>query len=229
MVVAQADHGAAESVVTALYVRTRQLHLEAERTGIISEILHGTADRDGYALLLRNLHPAYREIESGIARRGDSAVLAPLAAYALARAPAIESDLNALCGGDWENRLPLLPAGAAYARRIAAAAEGDGSLLVAHAYTRYLGDLNGGQIVRRLLQKTLGLTDRELSHYDFSSFADQAALKDDYRRALEQAGTAAPDPGAIVEEGAAAFSCNIALSVAVQRQLDAASAGTPQR
>jgi len=226
MVVAPADTGAAASVVTALYVRTRTLHLEAERSGIIAEILRGTANRDGYALLLRNLHPVYREIEHGIARHRDNPILAPLAAQPLARTPAIESDLAALGGADWETRLQLLPSGAAYAERIRQAAGGDGSLLIAHAYTRYLGDLNGGLIVRRLLEKTLGLGDRELSHYDFSAIADPAELKGRYRQALEQAGAAVPDPGAVIEEGAAAFTCNIALSVAVQRHLAETAAST---
>jgi heme oxygenase len=228
MVVSPADNGAAQSVVTALYLSTRKLHLEAERSGIIAELLHGTASRDGYVLLLRNLHPVYREIEDGIARQRDNPILAPLAAHPLARAPAIESDLAALCGDNWQSRLPLLPAGDAYARRIRQAAEGDGSLLIAHAYTRYLGDLNGGQIVRRLLEKTLRLGARELSHYDFSAIADPAELKGDYRRALELAGAAAPDPGAVIEEGAVAFSCNIALSVEVQRHLADTAAATLQ-
>jgi heme oxygenase len=35
------------------------------------------------------------------------------------------------------------------------AAEGDGTRLIAHAYTRYLGDLSGGQILQRLLARSL--------------------------------------------------------------------------
>jgi heme oxygenase (biliverdin-producing, ferredoxin) len=211
--------GGARSVVAALYSRTRTLHQEAERSGIIAEVLHGTASRDGYALLLRNLHPAYREIEDGLARHRGSPILGGLATFALARAPAIEADLNALSGGDWQRQLPLLPAGEAYAARVAQAADGDGSLLIGHAYTRYLGDLNGGLIVRRLLEKSLGLGASQLSHYDFSGIAEPATLKAEYRRALDLAGAAAPDPQAVIEEGAVAFACNIALSVAVQRHI----------
>ncbi|WBU31370.1 biliverdin-producing heme oxygenase [Rhodopseudomonas palustris] len=220
MVVEAAKRGA-DSVVTALYVRTRQLHLEAEKSGILSEILHGTAGRDGYTLLLRNLHPAYRAIEAGIERHRDNPILAPLAAHPLARTPAIESDLAALAGADWHERLPVLPAAEAYAERIAEVSEGDGSRLIAHAYTRYLGDLNGGQIVRRLLEKTMQLSAGELAHYDFSAIGDPATLKTDYREALERAGAAAPDAAAVIEEGAVAFTCNIALSVAVQQHLEA--------
>ncbi|PZA13495.1 biliverdin-producing heme oxygenase [Rhodopseudomonas palustris] len=217
MVVEAAERGAVDSVVTALYVRTRQLHLEAEKSGILADILHGTAGRDSYTLLLRNLHPAYRALEAGIERHRDNPILAPLAAHPLARTPAIESDLVALAGAEWTERLPVLPAAEAYAERITEVSEGDGSLLIAHAYTRYLGDLNGGQIVRRLLEKTMRLGPDELAHYDFSAIGDPATLKTDYRNALERAGTAAPDKAAVVEEGAVAFTCNIALSMDVQR------------
>ncbi|ABD08677.1 Heme oxygenase (decyclizing) [Rhodopseudomonas palustris HaA2] len=207
------------SVVTALYLRTKALHLEAERTGIVADILRGAASRDGYVLLMRNLHPAYRELEDGIERHRNSPILAPLARWCLARTSAIAADLTALAGPNWAEQWPLLPEGEAYARTITLAAEGDGSRLIAHAYTRYLGDLNGGQIVRRLLEKSLGLGASELSHYDFSAIAEPATLKSDYRQALERAGAAAAASDAIVKEGAHAFECNIALSVAVQRRL----------
>ncbi|KPF92558.1 heme oxygenase [Rhodopseudomonas sp. AAP120] len=218
MAAVTAESGA-PSVVTALYVSTKALHLEAERTGFIADMLRGAASRRGYALLLRNLQPAYREIEDGLERHRHNPILAPLARYRLARAAAIAADLAALTGPDSDDQPPLLPEGEAYARTIAQAAGGDGSRLIAHAYTRYLGDLNGGQIVKRLLEKSLGLGEPELTHYDFSAIAEPAALKAGYRQALELAGAAAPDPDAIIAEGALAFECNIALSIAVQRSL----------
>jgi heme oxygenase len=219
MTVGSASGATPVSVVGALYARTKTLHMQAEKSGVISDILHGLASRDGYVLLLRNLLPAYREIECGIENHHNSSGLALLAKHRLDRAPAIESDLTALCGPDWSRRIPMLPSGEAYARRIAQAAEGDGALLIAHAYTRYLGDLNGGSILARLLTKTLGLRPVELSLYDFSGFADAATLKHDYRDALDQAGALAADPNSVIEEGAVAFSLNIALSVAVQKQI----------
>lgn len=204
------------SIVTALYLRTKTLHVEAERTGVIRDLLRGEASREGYILLLRNLLPAYREMEQGLERHRSSSVLAKLTDFRLDRATAIESDLIALCGKDWKRDIPLLDAGQAYALRIAKALEGDGDRLIAHAYTRYLGDLSGGQILQRLLERSLKLRTSELSFYDFPRFADLTALKTDYRTALDQAGALVPDQQAVVEEGAIAFSLNIDLSCAVQ-------------
>jgi heme oxygenase (biliverdin-producing, ferredoxin) len=204
------------SVVTALYLRTKALHLEAERTGIIRDLLRGDASRDGYVLLLRNLLPAYQAMEHGLERHRGSTILKTLANYRLDRAPAIESDLTALCGTRWSDDIPLLPAGEIYARRITEAAKGNGAKLIAHAYTRYLGDLSGGQILQRLLTRSLKLRPAELSFYDFPGLSDLDALKADYREALDQAGTLAGDPDAVIEEGAVAFLLNIDLSCAIQ-------------
>jgi heme oxygenase (biliverdin-producing, ferredoxin) len=220
---AEAAGVASPSAVTALYLRTRTLHVEAERSGIIRDLLRGEATREGYLLLLRNLLPAYQAMEQGLARHRGSPALGRLADYRLDRAPALEADLVALCGAHWSQGIPLLAAGDCYARRIAKAAEGDGTRLIAHAYTRYLGDLSGGQILQRLLARSLDLQPAELSFYDFSGFSDLDALKADYRQALDDAGAFAADRQTVIEEGAIAFSLNIDLSCAVKAMLSSGS------
>jgi heme oxygenase (biliverdin-producing, ferredoxin) len=210
---------ASPSIVTALYLRTKALHVEAERSGIIRDLLRGEATREGYLLLLRNLLPAYQAMEQGLARHRGSPALGELAHYSLDRAPAIEADLVALCGVHWSQGVPLLAAGDVYARRIAKVAEGDGARLIAHAYTRYLGDLSGGQILQRLLARSLDLQPSELSFYDFARIPDLDTLKGDYRQAIDCAGALAADPQAVIEEGAIAFSLNIDLSCAVKAML----------
>jgi heme oxygenase len=223
MTVAVADSSSPFSVVTALYLRTKTLHLEAERTGIIRELLRGSADRCGYILLLRNLLPAYQAMEQGLARHRKTPGIGALANYRLDRAPAIESDLDALCGQSWQDEIPLLPAGDRYARRVAEAAQDDGARLIAHAYTRYLGDLSGGLILQRLLARSLELQPAELSFYDFPRYPDLTALKAAYREALDRAGTHVDRPEDVVEEGALAFTLNIDLSCAVQAALQPAT------
>ena len=65
----------APPIVTALYLRTKTLHVEAERTGIIRDLLRDEATRKGYVLLLRNLLPAYQALEQGLERHRDSPAL----------------------------------------------------------------------------------------------------------------------------------------------------------
>lgn len=196
--------------------RTRAAHAQAERTGIVQDLFRGRATRRGYALYLRNLLPAYDALERAIQARQAEPAIAPLAMPAIYRAPAIEADLTFLEGADWARTLALLPEGAAYADRIASIAKDEPAWLIAHAYTRYLGDLNGGQLLRSLLARTLGLSQAALSFHDFSNGGDLPTLRRDVREAIDRAGQEAVDQAAVAEEGERAFQCNIAISVAVR-------------
>jgi heme oxygenase len=216
-VYAPADQAEPASVGLAarLRERTRDLHVAAERSGIIRELLRGGGTRDGYATLLRNLLPAYRELERGLERHADSPGVRLLAKPALYRAGAIEADLVELAGPRWGETLVLLPEGDYYACAIAAAADGDGVGLIAHAYMRYFGDLSGGRIMQRLLAKSLDLGAAAIAYYEFPAIADIAAFKADYRAALDRAGAEIGDAAPVLDAAVAGFEFNIALSEAV--------------
>ncbi|GAB1717021.1 MAG: heme oxygenase [Nitrobacter sp.] len=203
-------------LLEALRSRTRDLHVQAERSGVIADILRGQATRDGYALLLRNLLPVYHALEEQLTGAVRSPPVRPLVRPELARAAAIREDLNSLAVDI--PALPVLPVTTEYVDAIVRAGMGDGGRLVAHAYARYLGDLSGGQILKRLLARSLDLLPVELSFYDFSVIDDVQAFKADYRAAIDRAGDVSEDFDAIVEEGALAFELNIALSVALQAE-----------
>lgn len=200
------------SLVEALRERTRELHVRAERSGIIADILKGRSTRADYARLLRALLPVYRTLERQLTRSAASSAVAPIIRPALARAGALADDLSYFPPAPDEPS----PAVARYVGAIMAASEGDGSRLVAHAYARYLGDLSGGQILSRLLARALELPPEALSFYAFPGIADIAAFKADYRSAIDRAGDECVDFDAVVEEGALAFELNIDLSMSLQ-------------
>ena len=205
-----------ESLSDALRERTAALHIRAERTGIINDILRKMAGKDSYALLLRNLHPAYCAMERSFKRRQANDVLGVFADPALHRADNMAHDLEALCGKTWPQALELLPAGERYAASVAAAGEGDGVRLVAHAYVRYFGDLSGGQVLKRLLGESMGLPPSSLTFYDFPGIEDTKAFKDGMRRAIDGEAMAFADVDIILDEGVRAFEHNIEISLAVQ-------------
>ncbi len=204
---------------TAFRQRTSSLHSQAERSGIVQDMLRGRVTREGYALLLRNLLPAYEGMEAELERRRCLPAFHAVANRAVYRAGAIEADLRALYGRLWADRLPLLPAGRLYARRIETVAAGDGACLIAHVYTRYLGDLNGGQILKRLLGQSLGLKSEALSFFDFPEIADMDRFKTDYRNAIDRAACEIANIAPVIEEAATAFDLNIRVSKAVQEAL----------
>jgi heme oxygenase len=197
----------------ALREQTQALHTKAEKTGFVNAILRGQATREGYTLYLRNLLPAYQAIERGLDRHRDAPGVRQVALPALYRSAAIEHDLAGIAGENWDAQVPLLPAGQAYAERVAAS---DGIRLIGHAYTRYLGDLNGGQGLKRLLARLLGLGPEALSLYEFPLVPDPRAFTVEYRTRLDLAGQEIDDAEAVVQEAVAAFRLNIDLSEAVQ-------------
>ncbi len=201
-------------LLDALRERTKGLHTQAERSGTVADILHGRATRADYVLMLRNLLPVYRELERKLADRSGSRALCGVARVELERATAIAYDLDRLFP-DWPT-LAVLQATRDYVSAIEAASVGDGSRLIAHAYARYLGDLSGGQILKRLLQRSLDLPSGALSFFEFEAIGDIPAFKAEYRAAINRAGDEVGDFDAVVEEGARAFELNIALSTALQ-------------
>jgi heme oxygenase (biliverdin-producing, ferredoxin) len=203
-------------LLEALRERTAELHTRAERSGIIADILHGRASRDGYVLMLRNLLPVYQALEERLVRHAASPAVGPIVRPELARAGAIEADLASLAAD--ASALPVLPATDSYVDAITRAADGDGSRLIAHAYARYLGDLSGGQILKKLLARSLDLPPDALSFYEFPDIGDIAAFKAEYRASIDRAGDEVADFEAVVEEGATAFQLNIELSAALQAE-----------
>ena len=87
-----------------------------------------------------------------------------------------------MASNSWRSGGALQPATRAYIRRIDNA---DEAQLAAHAYVRYLGDLNGGAIIKRLLRDSLELAEAELMFYEFGGIADRAAFCDQFRAALD--------------------------------------------
>src|SRR5215470_16231373 len=103
------------SLLEALRERTKQLHAQAERTGIIAEILHRRVSVTGYALLLRNLLPVYRTMEQALVAHRTSAVVGLIVRPELDRAAAIEADLLAIASVYRIADLPQLPEALRYA------------------------------------------------------------------------------------------------------------------
>ncbi len=207
---------ASPSLSALLRERTSRLHAQAERSGVVNDILRGRADLGRYALFVRNLLPVYAEMERCLVRRRRTATIALFARPELRRTQRIVADLDALWGEDWHCELPVLPAAERYAARVSAAGRGDGATLIAHAYVRYFGDLSGGQVLKRLIGGALAIGPAGLSMYEFPGIADPEAAKHEMRTAIDREGGIAARDELIVEEGMRAFEHSIELSLAVQ-------------
>jgi heme oxygenase len=96
-------------------------------------------------------------------------------------------------------------------------------LLIAHAYTRYLGDLSGGQILRRIAAYALRLEGPAgLRFYEFSQIPNIEEFKHQFRQRLDELPLAESMLSAVVAEAVQAFTYSGAIFEA-QRQLPAAT------
>lgn len=195
----------------SLREHTKAVHRAAERAGFIADLLHGRATPSGYTLFLRNLRLVYAALEGALEAEADDPLVRPFAAPGLRRLGALDADLRAL-DPRWADR-PALPEARAYA---AAVSGGGRAGVVAHAYARYLGDLSGGQILKPLLARALGLAPETLTFYEFPSYEDLATPKARLREALDTVPADGPLADRIRAEAVGAFQHTIALAEAVQ-------------
>ena len=92
--------------------------------------------------------------------------------------------------------------------------------MIGHAYTRYLGDLSGGQILSRLLAKSLALGPETAEVLRFPRHPRFEAFKASYRDRLDDAAGSIGAVDKLLEEAALAFELNIDLSAAVQAAVE---------
>ena len=90
----------------------------------------------------------------------------------------------------------MTPAVKEYVETMELACKVNPALLVAHSYSRYLGDLSGGQILAKRLKKhILNLSEGDgnwdsndgLQFYNFSNIGNHNAFKEEYRERLNKA------------------------------------------
>jgi heme oxygenase len=194
------------SLPDSLRTRTRLLHTQLERGPLMRSLLRGQMDRAAYCALLRNLHVIYAALEPALQRHAAHRWVAPLYFPAMFRSHALAEDLVVLHGAGW--RADIEPASAAqqYAEHLREVAERRAGLLVAHAYVRYLGDLSGGQMLKRVVATSLGLADgRGTRFYEFGTAAEVAALAAAFRAGLAALTDDALEVEAIVAEAIESF------------------------
>ncbi|WP_236122225.1 biliverdin-producing heme oxygenase [Cellulomonas palmilytica] len=201
----------------ALREGTREAHGEAEGMAFIEALMGGRLGQDAYTALAVQQLAIYAALEAaGAALRADGADHG-LVLDELTRLPAIESDLACLLGADWAEQVELLPETQEYAQRLAACSS-DLTLYAAHAYTRYLGDLSGGQVVKRMVQRHYGVPDEGVSFYDFPEIHKLKPFKDVYRERLDALPLDAAQRAATVAEAQVAFRLNQAVFAGLGRR-----------
>lgn len=205
--------GGGGGLAERLRAETRVLHSAAERSAFMGALLRGRLQRPAYAALLRNLQAIYAALESALDRHCAHRAIAPIRLPGLARGPAIAADLHAI-GAHGADPAALEGASLDFAARLRELDAGRPALLLAHAYVRYLGDLNGGQRLREFVAASPGIAAggaAPTGFYEFGDGAATAALLGAFRAALASVPVDAAEVAALVEEAQRSFRLHLRL------------------
>lgn len=189
---------------------TKKSHTMAENTGFVSCFLKGVVEKASYRKLVTDLYFVYGAMEEEMAKLKDHAVVGPIVFDDLNRKQSLSQDLAYYYGENWDSQVQPSESAKTYVARIHQVAAQEPELLVAHAYTRYMGDLSGGQILKTIAQKALNLGDRDgVNFYNFDAIADEKAFKAMYRSAMDNLPIDQATADRIVEEANHAFGLNM--------------------
>ncbi|KAK5884987.1 hypothetical protein CesoFtcFv8_018747 [Champsocephalus esox] len=178
------DTLSSEDLSELLAAGTKEVHEKAENTQFVKDFLKGRIRKELFKLGAVALYYTYTAMEEEIERNKDHPHFAPLYfPTELHRREALARDLEYFYGPDWQSEVSCSPAAQRYVDRIHEVGQEDPVLLVSHAYTRYMGDLSGGQVLKKVAQRAMKLppTGEGLEFYTFDGIHSAKEFKQLYR------------------------------------------------
>lgn len=188
---------------------TKKSHSAAENTAFVKSFLRGVISKESYRTLVSDLYFVYSALEEDFKIFKNDPVLGALYLPELERVTALETDLRYYYGPIWRSIVEPSEACQRYVNRIHEVAKTEPELLIGHHYTRYLGDLSGGQILKGIAQKALNLKDEGLSFYEFGKIDDAKIYKTKYRSILDELPLTESQQNSIITEANYAFRLNM--------------------
>ena len=202
----------------SLKIGTAAAHEAAENVHFVKNFIRGQIDRRLYGQMILSLYFVYKSLEELLDLHGPDEFTQCHFPTELGRLKALSDDVEFWYGPRDRRVLKPSPATADYIHRIQDIARKEPLLLLAHSYTRYLGDLSGGKILARVARRALHL-DRSangkaadgLAFYHFERIPSAKLFKDMYRKALDDLPLSAAQIQRLVQEANVAFLLNMRL------------------
>nr|YP_009564994.1 heme oxygenase [Gelidium galapagense]QBA96345.1 heme oxygenase [Gelidium galapagense] len=189
---------------------TTKSHSMAENVSFVKSFLGGVVDKKSYRKLVANLFFIYEAIEEEIEDNKQHELVKFIYFPELNRKNSLIKDLVYYYGYDWQNQINPSLATKLYITRIHEIGKSQPELLVAHAYTRYMGDLSGGQILKKIAKSAMRLSDTNgTAFYDFDQIPDDKSFKQIYRQSLDDIPLSNNQIRQIIGEANIAFNLNM--------------------
>lgn len=191
---------------------TAVIHKEAERRPFMVTFFKTRLPKEAYAGWMARQWFVYSALEEVDTRLRDDPLLGTMYSPELHRAKSLEADLTYWIGDDWRSQVNESPAAKAYAERIREVGEQFPPGYIAHQWLRYLGNVLGQEMLRRLVTKTFGETNEGLSFYEFPDVPDPKAYLGAYHARMNSIPLDDEAKDRVAEEGTRAFQLNIDLT-----------------
>jgi len=185
---------------------TSKSHSMAENTGFVTNFLAGVVSKESYKQLIADFYFIYTALEEQVEKYKDDPFISPIAFDELKRVPALEKDCEFYWGEHWRSIIYPTDACKNYVARVKKI---NAKFLVGHHYTRYLGDLSGGQILKNIANKSMNLDGKGLAFYEFEGISNPKGFKERYRHALDNLPITWSDGELIINEANYAFKLNM--------------------
>jgi len=217
---------------------THDVHAAAHRSEGATQLIRGVLPKSQYILYLYMLWHVYGLLEDLLENHNDDPVIGAFAHPRISgRTLCLADDIDHLLGHqEWRSISPdLLPIMTEslqiYLGRLTSLGQNSPELLLAHIYVRILGDLSGGQYIRRQVQKAYQLEEESLSFYRFGRSQEDVSktklwfkstmneavaghdyqLKGAFHPTVEDVTLLSCLPAQLVVEARLAFTLNVAL------------------
>ena len=198
-----------EGLALALDSGTRKSHSVAQNTAFVTGFFKGLSTKESYGTLLTSLYYVYKAMEESFDDTNENSVRA-LDDKELRRVNALELDLEYFYGADWRSKLNPSGATKKYVERIQEVASNQPYLLVAHQYTRYLGDLFGGQMMGGMATRSLSLDEgKGVAFYTFDDIPKANVFITEWYTRLNELDLTDAQKQEIVDEANLVFVLNI--------------------
>lgn len=195
---------------------TKVVHMAAEHVRFVQDFQKSAVPKERYVEFLKALYFIYAAMEEALAELPQE--LRHIDYGVVRRSEALEKDLRFYLGVPAGSPMDLgepSPATGQYVARLKQLVVDEPHLLLAHAYSRYMGDLSGGQILGGAAKRAYGLEGGGGSaFYQFEQIGAGAQLTDfkrTYRSSLDALRLPTGVVDSVVEEACEAFILNIVL------------------
>lgn len=186
-------------ITQTMHAQTREIHKQTERSPFTEKLRKGTLPEECYVRQLTDQYAVYSTLEEAMRKKYYIPGMSQVYVESLCRAPYLAKDIQSFAQPEY----PLSDAAKAYVAHLKKLASHQPNLLLAHAYVLYGGNLSGGFVIKKWVEK---IFPGKAEFYNFDKFINEdGQSKDGWKKNIDAMPLTAHERALMSEEAAQAF------------------------